>query len=115
MSQPSRQQGRCQARARGAAEVAETDAASAGARKDGDGSAVVRRSGRGKKLAVYVALVVFALIYVYPFIVQVSTSLKTDAAAVDNPLTLVPTRSPRPPSSGSPTPTSRCGSPTPSS
>jgi len=55
-----------------------------------DDGNLVNRSGRGKKIAVYTALVVFALIYIYPFVVQVSTSFKTDADAVANPLTLLP-------------------------
>ena len=43
-----------------------------------------------KKSLVYAALLVFALIYIYPFIVQVSTAFKTNADAVANPLALVP-------------------------
>ena len=56
----------------------------------GDDGNLVGRSGRGKKIIVYVALVFFAVLYVYPFIVQVSTSFKTNADAVENPLSLVP-------------------------
>src|SRR6187402_1105934 len=55
-----------------------------------DGGSVVDRSGPGKRLAVYAALLVFALVYIYPFIVQVSTSFKTNADAVANPLRIVP-------------------------
>ncbi len=55
-----------------------------------DGGALIGRSGRGKKIAVYTALLAFALIYVYPFIVQLSTSFKSDGDAVDNPLALIP-------------------------
>jgi multiple sugar transport system permease protein len=55
-----------------------------------DDGTVVGRSGRGKKIAVYVALLAFALIYIYPFIVQLSTSFKTDGDAVNNPLALIP-------------------------
>ncbi len=55
-----------------------------------DDGNLLGRSGRGKKLAVYLALVVFALIYIYPFIVQLSTSFKTDGDAVNNPLALIP-------------------------
>jgi multiple sugar transport system permease protein len=38
----------------------------------------------------YVVLVAFALIYLYPFFIQVATSFKTDPDAVGNPLSLVP-------------------------
>ncbi len=55
-----------------------------------DDGRLVGRSGRAKKLAVYAALLVFALVYVYPFVVQLSTSFKTDADAVGNPLALLP-------------------------
>lgn len=41
-------------------------------------------------LIVYVVLVITALIYIYPFLVQVSTSFKTDPEAAANPLSLVP-------------------------
>ena len=72
--------------------VATQDAADTDVRQratTGDGT-VVHRSGRGKKLAIYLALVFFALLYIYPFIVQVSTSFKTNADAVANPLAIVP-------------------------
>jgi len=39
---------------------------------------------------VYTLLAVFAVVYVYPFVVQVATSLKTNSYAVSNPLTLIP-------------------------
>ncbi|HMM95149.1 carbohydrate ABC transporter permease [Phycicoccus sp.] len=54
------------------------------------GTAAERSGGRGRKLAVYLALVVFAVIYIYPFVVQLSTSLKTNGDAVGRPLGLVP-------------------------
>ena len=38
----------------------------------------------------YVVLVVFAIIYIYPFLIQVATSFKTEADATNNPLALVP-------------------------
>ena len=56
----------------------------------GDGGSVVARSSPVKKVLVYAALVVFAVIYIYPFIVQVSTSFKTNADAVANPLAIIP-------------------------
>ncbi len=55
-----------------------------------DDGNLIGRSGRGRKIAVYVALVAFALVYIYPFIVQLSTSFKTDGDAVNNPLALIP-------------------------
>ena len=69
-----------------AAKVAAKDAQ----RGSGDGGVVVQRSSRGKKLAVYLALLFFALLYIYPFIVQLSTSFKTNGDAVANPLAIVP-------------------------
>ena len=51
---------------------------------------VVNKSGIGKRVWVYAALFSFAIVYIYPFIVQVSTSMKTNADAVANPLTLIP-------------------------
>ena len=75
------------ARAVATAEVPRTQADPPRAGHDGT---TITRSGRGKKLAVYAALIGFALVYIYPFVVQVSTSLKTNADAVDNPLGVVP-------------------------
>ena len=56
----------------------------------GDGGSVVARSSPVKKFAVYAALLVFALVYIYPFVVQLSTSFKTNGDAVANPLALIP-------------------------
>lgn len=41
-------------------------------------------------IAVYVLLVVLATIYIFPFLVQVSTSFKTEPEAAANPLSLIP-------------------------
>lgn len=41
-------------------------------------------------VAVYVLLVALATIYIFPFLVQVSTSFKTEPEAAANPLSLVP-------------------------
>ncbi len=49
-----------------------------------------RRPLRAGTVAVYVILVAVALVYIYPFLVQVATSFKTDAEAASNPLSLVP-------------------------
>lgn len=43
-----------------------------------------------RKLIVYGLLVFFALVYVYPFIIQLVTSFKTNTDAVDNPLRIIP-------------------------
>lgn len=55
-----------------------------------DGGNRLSRSSAGKKVAVYGALVFFALLYVFPFFIQVATSFKTNADAVNNPLSLIP-------------------------
>jgi len=49
-----------------------------------------RRPRRWSTVAVYVVLVLIALVYVYPFVIQVMTSFKTDADAANHPLSLVP-------------------------
>ncbi|MGL4176198.1 MAG: carbohydrate ABC transporter permease [Dermatophilaceae bacterium] len=51
---------------------------------------LVNKNSPARKVAVYAALIAFALMYIYPFLVQLSTSFKTDPHAVDNPLTLIP-------------------------
>ncbi len=55
-----------------------------------DSGLTVHRSGAGKKALVYGALVFFALLYVYPFVVQLVTAFKTNPDAVAHPLTLTP-------------------------
>lgn len=49
----------------------------------------VRRSGP-KKLAGYAILIIFAIIYLYPFLIQIATSLKSDPEATAHPLSLIP-------------------------
>ncbi|MEZ0447757.1 carbohydrate ABC transporter permease [Cellulomonas sp. ICMP 17802] len=49
-----------------------------------------RRPRRPGSIAFYVLLGLLAVLYVYPFLVQVSTSFKTDAEAATNALSLVP-------------------------
>ena len=56
-------------------------------KKDGN---VVLSSSPVKQFVIYALLIFFALVYVYPFIIQVVTSFKTNADAVTNPLSLVP-------------------------
>jgi multiple sugar transport system permease protein len=52
-----------------------------------------RRSGRfiAGQVLLYAILIVLAIIYIYPFLVQVSTSFKTDAEASADPISLIPT------------------------
>ena len=52
-----------------------------------------RRTGRRTgwtMLAGYAVLVAFAAIYLYPFLIQIATSFKTDSQAASTPLSLVP-------------------------
>ena len=51
------------------------------------------RMPRGRlagQIALYALLIVLAIIYLFPFLVQVSTSFKTDAEATSNPISLIP-------------------------
>ena len=43
-----------------------------------------------KKFGGYAVLIIFAVIYLYPFLIQIATSFKTDAQAATNPLSLIP-------------------------
>ncbi|KQM38435.1 carbohydrate ABC transporter permease [Microbacterium sp. Leaf203] len=51
-----------------------------------------RLSGKALRwqIGLYVLLIVLAVIYIYPFLVQVATSFKTDAAAAADPISLAP-------------------------
>jgi multiple sugar transport system permease protein len=55
-----------------------------------------RRSGvggrvpHGAKIAGYTVLIAFAIIYLYPFLIQAVTSVKTSPDATNNPLDLLP-------------------------
>jgi multiple sugar transport system permease protein len=42
------------------------------------------------QIALYALLIALAILYIYPFLVQVSTSFKTDAEAAVNPVSLIP-------------------------
>jgi multiple sugar transport system permease protein len=53
------------------------------------GQRVWRRFRLGSILS-YVMLIAFAVIYIYPFLVAVSSSFKTDGDATANPLSLIP-------------------------
>jgi multiple sugar transport system permease protein len=43
-----------------------------------------------KKFAGYAILIIFSVIYLYPFLIQIATSLKDDPQATANPLALIP-------------------------
>lgn len=45
---------------------------------------------RASLLIGYLILIILALIYIYPFLISVAGSLKTDADATQNPLSLIP-------------------------
>jgi multiple sugar transport system permease protein len=49
-----------------------------------------RRRITGGQIVLYLLLIAVALVYVYPFLVQVATSFKTDAEAASSPISLVP-------------------------
>src|SRR5690349_1666205 len=42
------------------------------------------------QIILYAVLIVLALIYIYPFLVQVATSFKSDAEATSDPIGLIP-------------------------
>lgn len=42
------------------------------------------------QIVLYALLIGLALIYIYPFLIQLSTSFKTDAEAASNPVSLIP-------------------------
>jgi multiple sugar transport system permease protein len=51
---------------------------------------VVRAKTSPRRVGVYSLLVLFAAIYLAPFVLQLVTSFKTDADATSNPLSLIP-------------------------
>lgn len=50
----------------------------------------IRLNGRATLIITYVLLGALALVYIYPFLVSVAGSFKTDADATQNPLSLIP-------------------------
>lgn len=48
------------------------------------------RASVGWQIALYALLIALAIVYIYPFLVQVSTSFKTDAEAAVNTVSLIP-------------------------
>ena len=72
--------------------TATTTEARTGARAASTARAQRRRSRpRAGRVALYVALAVLTLIYLYPFLIDVASSFKSDADATRNPLSLIPT------------------------
>lgn len=49
-----------------------------------------RRTAGWKLFAGYAVLILFAAIYLYPFLIQIATSFKTDAQASSDPTSLIP-------------------------
>lgn len=53
-------------------------------------SAMTSRHRRAGQAGLYALLILLALLYIYPFLVQVATSFKTDPDAASDPVSLVP-------------------------
>lgn len=49
-----------------------------------------KNAKRARRVAFYAALVLFSLLYIYPFMIQIATSFKTDPDAIASGLSLVP-------------------------
>ena len=49
-----------------------------------------RRNVNPKRAAGYADLIIFAVIYLYPFLIQIATSFKSDPEATAHPLSLIP-------------------------
>ena len=56
----------------------------------GSGVAGRRRNVSPKRMAGYGVLIIFAIIYLYPFLIQIATSFKSDPEATAHPLSLIP-------------------------
>ncbi|MBW9111486.1 carbohydrate ABC transporter permease [Microbacterium trichothecenolyticum] len=63
---------------------------SAASRSEAGAPARRRASGMGWQIVLYAVLIAISLVYIYPFLVQLSTSFKTDAEAASNPVSLIP-------------------------
>ncbi|MFM6851987.1 MAG: carbohydrate ABC transporter permease [Terrabacter sp.] len=51
---------------------------------------IEKRPNAVKAILLYAALIAFALVFIYPFFIQIATSFKTDPDAANNPLSLIP-------------------------
>ncbi|MFJ9007636.1 carbohydrate ABC transporter permease [Streptomyces canus] len=69
-------------------QLADTDTADGPHAARGKGNRI-RHGGLTRALG-YTALVIVAMLYIYPFLIQLATSFKTDADATNNPLSLWP-------------------------
>jgi multiple sugar transport system permease protein len=49
-----------------------------------------RRGRRSVQVLGYLVLTLFAIVYVYPFLIEIATSFKTDTDATNHPLSLLP-------------------------
>jgi len=59
---------------------------------------------------IYLLLIFFSLVYLYPFLIQIGTSFKTNPEATANPLNPFHRNGPLTPTGPCGRPTSRCGS-----
>lgn len=51
---------------------------------------MIQRRNPVKTIILYVLLLAFAVLFIYPFFIQIATSFKTDPDAASNPLSLIP-------------------------
>ena len=70
--------------------MTETRTAAAGAITTGGGVQSRRRRVNPISVLIYALLIVLAVVYIYPFLVQLATSFKTDAQAASEPASLRP-------------------------
>jgi multiple sugar transport system permease protein len=48
------------------------------------------RASRPRQVLLYAAILLFAVMFIYPFFIQIATSFKTDPDAANSPLSLIP-------------------------
>lgn len=51
---------------------------------------MIQRQNPVKTIVLYTLLLAFAVLFIYPFLIQIATSFKTDPDAASNPLSLIP-------------------------
>ncbi len=68
----------------------EVTAVAAQETKGGGGTPVLRRRRPAATALTYALLVAIATVYIFPFLIQIATSFKTDGDAANNPLSLIP-------------------------